>query len=116
MSHKMDRNAINVYFMRLLAVVLSLMPISIYAHKTYEFADTWNDANKGGFADPAPIITPSNDEESDFFFEYAYVPARKGMKPLFCLRKGESAKAVKCFYVDEKDSRGEVVVEAVIPR
>ena len=104
--------------MRLIASILALilaLPIHA-AERTYDFSSIWNDANQGGFTSPTAIITPAGDAESDFFYEYAYVPFHHGMKPLFCLRKGEASRAVKCFYVDADSSRGEVVVEAVIPR
>jgi hypothetical protein len=83
----------------------------------YDFASTWNDANKGGFTEPAPIIFAVDelDAESDFNFEYAYVPSHPELKALFCLRKAD-IKAVNCFYAHEGEGRGAIVIEAVIPR
>jgi hypothetical protein len=101
-----------------LVIAALLVPLAAPVAKEYNIASAFTDANAGGFVDSAPIMmsgTGKEDEDSDFIYEYAWVPYRHDMKPLFCTRKG-IARAVTCFYVSTSEPRGGVLVETVIPK
>jgi hypothetical protein len=101
-----------------LAITFILVPLAALATHQYEAATTFTDANRGGFVDAAPVFssgTGKEDEDSDFIYEYAWVPYRHDLHPIFCTRRG-IARTVTCFYVDPKAPHGGVLVEAVIPK
>ena|ERR1700749_874480 len=100
-----------------LALAAILAPLlAIAADDVIHFGSQWNDANKGGFTSIAPIISADGYDAAELTFQYQQVPSVENRKPLFCIRKSETAKAVQCFYVKLTDMQGNVLAMVVVPK